>query len=247
MANKILALFTLLLLFIPATNAQQASAICSSLDDLILQLGDSEITCHEFTVIEEIESVCQSYSFTENYQAVLDTLYIDIHADTLNNTFTVLLNNIPYYRVDDYRGVAYIDNLKAYKVSIASKCVYFLTFLFSTTTGYGTSFTQYMVFNPNNHTYQVIESRYGTPLCFNDFDGDGSLDFLELQDTPNDILYFDYADAIVMPIQVYSATTQGLFVPKQIFLNNYYVIQCSKKKDKHWYVCYHLIDKKKFW
>jgi hypothetical protein len=125
--------------------------------------------------------------------------------------------------------------------------VYFLTFLFSTTTGYGTSFTQYMVFNPNNHTYQVIESRYGTPLCFNDFDGDGSLDFLELQDTPNDILYFDYADAIVMPIQVYSATTQGLFVPKQIFLNNYYVIQCSKKKDKHWYVCYHLIDKKKFW
>lgn len=247
MANKIFTLFTLLLLFIPAANAQQANAICSSLDDLMLEFGDSEITCREFNVIEKNENIHRYYSFTENYQAVLDTLYIDIHADTLSNTFTVQLNNIPYYGVDDYRGVVYIDNLKAYKVSIASKCVYFLTFLFSTTTGYGTSFTQYMVFNPNDHTYQVIESRYGTPLCFNDFDGDGTLDFLELQNTPNDVLYFDYADALVMPIQAYSATAQGLFVPKQIFLNNYYVIQCSKKKDKHWYACYHLIDKKKFW
>ncbi len=111
MANKILALFTLLLLFIPAANAQQASVICSSLEDIILQLGDSEITCREFTVIEKNENIHRYYSFTENYQAVLDTLYIDIHADTLSNTFTVLLNNIPYYRVDDYRGVAYMTPL----------------------------------------------------------------------------------------------------------------------------------------
>jgi hypothetical protein len=249
MQNKSFVVIVLLLLSILAVQAQQLGAPCHLADDFIKLLGDTTIVHQDFAVIQDIDAIHQFYSFKENYEAVLDTLHIGIYADTISNTFKVALNQVTYTYHDEnnYHGIWYIDGVTAHKVSIGNRGIYFLTFFFAGTTGYEMNFVQYMVFNPNKRTYQLLESRYGTPLYFNDFDGDGVFDFLALQDTPNNIWGLDYIEAAIMPIKVYSMDSDGDFLTKQSYLSACYIIQTNKKAEKGYHSCYHMVESLSFW